>query len=345
MPEAQLHVTVPVAGNPVSLFKATGYAGVNDPGNLVNFVYKIQQPVTIGGAMQPFIGTESNHPVHFITNNDMDHPTLSIFNNKVGINKTDGIYPLSVNGTTAFYEANQFMGQISGNAITGNLYLSAKPEAANGPFPKNLILQTSLDFQEKLGFVGINTQNPKAFLEVHKDGSESDTTAKLGNSTFDAGDNNNTYIQGGKPNGIGTLYLNKAIPADVSIAIGGGDVMITNPNTRVRIGTISGNYPLNVKGIIRSEELIIETNWADYVFHNDYRLKPLEEVDAFIQQHKHLPGIATAAEIQNNGLKVAATSTKMMEKIEELTLYIIEQDKKWKALEKIVADLKNSKNR
>jgi hypothetical protein len=159
------------------------------------------------------------------------------------------------------------------------------------------------------------------------------------------GSQNNTYLRGGNENGTGVLYLNDGISADVSIAGGGGDIMISNPNTRVRIGTTNGNYPLNVKGIIRSEELIIETNWADYVFNNDYNLKPLEEVDAFIQEHKHLPGVQPAAEIQTNGLKVAASSTKMMEKIEELTLYIIEQNKKLKTLEAAIEILKTNQNK
>jgi hypothetical protein len=106
------------------------------------------------------------------------------------------------------------------------------------------------------------------------------------------------------------------------------------------IGTTDTTNKLNVKGTIKSEELIIETTWADYVFDNDYQLKPLGEVESFIQKNKHLPGIQPAAEIQRNGLRVAATSAKMMEKIEELTLYIIGQNKKLAELEAAMKLLK-----
>lgn len=360
-PEAQLHISIPIAGNPVNLFKATGYAGVNDPGNLVNLVYKIQQPINIGGPMQPFLGTESNHPFHFITNNDMDNPTMSIFNNKVGINKTDGTYALSINGITGIYEGNQYMGQIAGNATTGNLLINAKTHPSDITLTKNLLLQTSITNQ-KTGFVGINTAAPTAFLEVHKD-DETGKTAIIGNSRFDEGSNNLTSIRGGNANGNGGLSLNEDIPANVTIAYGGGDVfiangggdvfipgggdvMIANTSSHVSIGTTDKTYKLNVNGTIRSKELIVESNnWPDYVFEDKYKLTPLEEVEAFIQQNKHLPVVPSAANIQANGLKVSEIFAKMMEKIEELTLYIIEQNKKIKKLEADFTSLKNNQNK
>ena len=116
-----------------------------------------------------------------------------------------------------------------------------------------------------------------------------------------------------------------------------------NPNTKVCIGTTSKDERLNVKGTIKSEELVVATGWADYVFDDKYKLKSLEEVNDFILQHKHLPGVPTAVEIQAKGLRVAESSTKMMEKIEELTLYIIEQNDRLKKLEKEIVILKTNK--
>ena len=303
--------------------------------------YAGQPAVAVGN-----LGMMSDNRLNIFTNDDMDNPAVSIYNNKVGINKTDGTYPLSVNGTTAIYEAGQYMGQIAGNVTTGNLYIGAKSETtASGLFAKNLLLQTSTDFQQKMGYVGINTLIPAAFLEVNKDGYSSGAVAKFGNSKFDSSYNNYTFIRGGISKGNGELRLNDLNAADVFIANGGGNVIFPHDSTKVRIGTTTGNYPLNVKGIIRSEELIIETNWADYVFNHDYPLRSLEEVEAFIQEHKHLPGVQSATEIQTNGLKVAASSTKMMEKIEELTLYIIEQNKKLKTLEAAIEMLKNNQKK
>lgn len=103
------------------------------------------------------------------------------------------------------------------------------------------------------------------------------------------------------------------------------------------IGTTANPlYRLSVNGIVRSTEVVVETGWADYVFEKNYRLLPLEEVEKFIQQNKHLPNIPSAKEIESNGLQVGNTQKRMMEKIEELTLYVIE-------LKKEIEVLKNKK--
>jgi hypothetical protein len=75
-------------------------------------------------------------------------------------------------------------------------------------------------------------------------------------------------------------------------------------------------------------------NWPDYVFNKDYQLPALAEVEKFIQQNKHLPGIPAAAEVQQKGLDLGDNQAALLKKIEELTLYIIEQNKKIEGLEK-----------
>jgi hypothetical protein len=101
------------------------------------------------------------------------------------------------------------------------------------------------------------------------------------------------------------------------------------------IGIIpDATYRLSVNGSIRSKEVVVETGWADYVFAKDYKLLPLADVEKYIKANNHLPEIPSAKEIQNNGLKVGEVQTMMMQKIEELTLYVIEQSKKIEALEK-----------
>jgi hypothetical protein len=104
----------------------------------------------------------------------------------------------------------------------------------------------------------------------------------------------------------------------------------------------TGNYRLFVEGGILTEKVKValrsSANWADYVFANDYKLMPLNEVEAFVKTNKHLPGIDSAEQLAKDGIDVAQMQSKQMEKIEELTLYIIDQDKKIaeqaKALEK-----------
>lgn len=111
-------------------------------------------------------------------------------------------------------------------------------------------------------------------------------------------------------------------------------ITIKGTTNNVGIGTNSPTEKLSVNGHIRAKEIVVETGWADYVFEKAYKLIPLPEVETFIQQNNHLPNIPSAAEIQSNGLKVGEVQTKMMEKIEELTLYIIEMQKEIELLKK-----------
>lgn len=95
-------------------------------------------------------------------------------------------------------------------------------------------------------------------------------------------------------------------------------------------GSVSvGHYSIFAMGGILTEELRIMRNqdWADYVFTPDYKLAPLDEVEAFIKQNGHLPNVPSAAEIKRDGMEVGEIATIQQEKIEELTLYLIEQKK------------------
>ncbi len=103
--------------------------------------------------------------------------------------------------------------------------------------------------------------------------------------------------------------------------------MMVHDNGNVGIGTTNPTQKLSVNGVIRSKEVVVESGWADYVFDEKYKLRTLEEVEVFIQRHKHLPNIPSAKEIEKNGLTMGEMQKKMMEKIEELTLYVIELKK------------------
>jgi len=108
---------------------------------------------------------------------------------------------------------------------------------------------------------------------------------------------------------------------------------ILQSNGNVGIGTTTPEYTLDVAGTIRSEEIIVETDGADFVFEDNYNLRPLSEVESFVQEYKHLPEIKTAQEMQEQGVSVSELQTQLLQKIEELTLYIIQQEKRIKALE------------
>lgn len=103
----------------------------------------------------------------------------------------------------------------------------------------------------------------------------------------------------------------------------------------VGIGTNSpGSYKLAVNGNIRAKEVKVETGWADYVFEKGYALPSLEEVERHIHEKGHLINIPSATEVEANGIDLGDMNRLLLEKIEELTLYIIGQEKRIQSLEK-----------
>lgn len=94
------------------------------------------------------------------------------------------------------------------------------------------------------------------------------------------------------------------------------------------------------EGKVVCRELKVETaTWPDYVFEKDYHLLSLPELENFISENNHLPGIAPASEMQADGISVGEMQTKLMEKIEELTLYVIDLQKQNNDLQKQVIEL------
>ncbi|MBC7934291.1 MAG: hypothetical protein H7Y86_02875 [Rhizobacter sp.] len=118
-------------------------------------------------------------------------------------------------------------------------------------------------------------------------------------------------------------------------------------NGTVRIGTMqtATGYMLNVGGRVIAEEVRVQlkTAWPDYVFSDNYLLKPLEEVEQFIKANKHLPGIPSAAEIEKNGQHLGEVQSRLVEKVEELTLYILTLNKELAEQRKELDQLKRSK--
>ncbi|MET3018380.1 hypothetical protein [Flavobacterium hydatis] len=113
------------------------------------------------------------------------------------------------------------------------------------------------------------------------------------------------------------------------------DVMTLVGNGNVGIGTTNPTAKLTVAGDINSREVRVTVEaGADFVFENDYDLPSLNFVESFIKENKHLPQIASAKEMQENGINLSEMNIKLLQKIEEMTLYMIEQNKKILVLEK-----------
>ncbi|AUP77564.1 hypothetical protein [Flavivirga eckloniae] len=103
-------------------------------------------------------------------------------------------------------------------------------------------------------------------------------------------------------------------------------------NGKVGIGTSNpSGWKLAVNGQIRAKEIKVETGWSDFVFYDDYKLPTLQDVENHIKEKGHLRDIPSAKEVQENGIFLGEMDSKLLQKIEELTLYTISQEKKLKS--------------
>jgi hypothetical protein len=103
---------------------------------------------------------------------------------------------------------------------------------------------------------------------------------------------------------------------------------------------VGSTYKMAIAGGIITEKVRVATNgtafWADFVFDKNYHLRPLSEVESYIKINKHLPEIPSTDEVTKNGIDLAETQALLLQKVEELTLYVIQQNKKIEGLEKKV---------
>jgi hypothetical protein len=110
----------------------------------------------------------------------------------------------------------------------------------------------------------------------------------------------------------------------------------------VGIGTTNPPYLLSVKGTVGAEEFIVtNTGWSDYVFRPGYRLRPLSEVGAYIRANHHLPGIPSEAEVKEKGVSVGEMQSKLLAKVEELTLHMIQAEERNNRLEQQNEELRD----
>ena len=184
-----------------------------------------------------------------------------------------------------------------------------------------------------MGNVGIGTANPVAQLELADFGSPGSMNLKIGNDVYlsDIDQGNTLGIYGYQDNTKGAIKLGSNGPKLYGI------------NGCLGIGTTeTSDYKLAVAGKIRATEVKVEhlDNWYDYVFEDDYNLSPVKELETYIKQNKHLPDVPSAKEVKENGINLGEMNGILLKKVEELTLYMIEQQKMIEGQQKEIEELK-----
>ncbi|MDP5202025.1 hypothetical protein [Flavobacterium sp. DG2-3] len=186
------------------------------------------------------------------------------------------------------------------------------------------------------GNFGIGTNNPLAKFEINRGdilvknliNVDNSSAIMIGHSIVDGnlttfGTSIRTITQNGGANVYGMQFFTQ-------------ESHVTNQTEKVRIqgngnvgiGTINPQNKLDVNGTIHSKEVKVDmTGWSDFVFKKNYNLPTLEEVEKHIAEKGHLENIPNEKEVLKNGINLGEMNSKLLQKIEEMTLYIIEQNK------------------
>jgi len=187
------------------------------------------------------------------------------------------------------------------------------------------------------GNVGIRTTSPNADLHVAD-------RIMVGEDPAYSTVYGELYHYGGGTGFVINAHAGGGSWADLYFQTNGNTKMFIESSGNVGIGTtdLATGYKLSVDGKVACEEVLVEYSegWPDYVFSPDYDLLSLKDLEDQINKNNHLPGIPSALEIEKNGLQLAEMQKLILQKVEELTLYTIEQGKHIKDLQNEVNFLK-----
>lgn len=283
-------------------------------------------------------------------------------NGNVGINTITPTAKFQVNGSLRFPDlANATNPQmILGTDDQGNVfeYNAASFMGGDGAVSDSDWLKPDNDLPNSInddiytnGNIGVNIQNPTS--SIHVDGTlrfENLSDALTPTKVLGTDNLGNVFEydpQSLISNGVSDadwLKFDDAVTNSINDNIyTNGKVAININNFPNQVGNVDvSTYSLVVQGGILTEEVRVALNseWADFVFEEDYNLETLEVVEEYIEQNNHLKGVPSAAEVELNGIELGEMNKILLLKIEELYLYMIKLNKKVEEQEKKIAELK-----
>jgi len=212
------------------------------------------------------------------------------------------------------------VGQQDFPAANGDFYIYS---AETNTMPFVVKKNGNLSLVANSGFTGIGITDPKYKLNVAQDISMNNDIDVAQFGVSGASDPAKRVVMGYDVNGAGFGFIKAGWFqhqwTNLALQPNGGNV---------GIGTTNPTEKLAVNGKIRAKEIKVEaSNWPDYVFEEGYEVGTLQKLEGYIKINKHLPGMPSAKEVETNGIEVSEMLKLQQQKIEELTLHLIEKEK------------------
>jgi hypothetical protein len=288
-------------------------------GDSINLVVNAYRKTTFG--------TNESGDILFQIN---DSRGLGAVGGNIGIGQIDPAYKLTLNGDIGIYSGSNFIGHMANEG--DNLLINARLGNIFGGTTGDLIMQYENGSFTSSGRVGIGTNVPAGKLDVYG------TSGEL----FRVGDASQ-YIHLYKDfiqfisSGVGKYFMQLAgnnLTLANSNGNGTGNLFIYGNQVGIGTSNPALGYKLSVAGKAICEELKVQLSgsWPDYVFNNNYKLTSLNDLEKYIRQNKHLPNLPSAKEVETEGISVGDMQKRMVEKIEELTLYVLQLQKEIETL-------------